>query len=203
MERVMKTYISGKITGLPYEEVQKNFNEAEELLIGIGMEPVNPLNNGLPCESTWEKHMIRDIEMLMDCDSVLMLSNWFDSKGARIEKYIAEERGMTILFESKIIKNNTSIHRIQDAIHEVMGLRFEEYTTRSRQMCTYFARMIFVNHCRENENMMLPDIARIVCRDHKTMHRYINNFNDELKYNSEFREIVARINNILKSGVLQ
>jgi len=199
----MKTYISGKITGLSFKEVKKNFEEAEELLKSLGMTPVNPLKNGLCRSESWEKHMIRDIEMLMECDSILMLENWIDSKGARIEKYIAEERELMISFESKIVKHNTHVQRIQEAIHEVMGLRFEEYTTKSRQRIAYFARMIFVNHCRECENMTLTEIARLVRRDHTTMYHYINNYNDEVKYNPEFRDIVDRVDNILSKSVSQ
>lgn len=196
----MRTYISGKISGLPFDEVVSRFNEAEELLASIGIEPVNPLKNGLSSSDKWERHMVRDIELLMGCDSILMLENWTDSKGARIEKYIAEEQNLLVQFESTIIKHNTRVQRIQEAIHEVMGLRFEDYTTKSRLRTFYFARIIFVNHCRKCENMTLAEIARLVCRDHTTLHHYINNFKDEIRYNPEFRELSERVDKIMNKS---
>ena len=51
--------------------------------------------------------------------------------------------------------------------------------------------------------MTLTEIARLVRRDHTTMHHYINNYNDEVKYNPEFRDIVGRVDNILSKSVSQ
>lgn len=69
----MKVYISGPITGLQYEEVEKAFNEAEIRLKEHGYEVVNPLNNGLPRESTWKEHMRADLKLLLDCDAIYLL----------------------------------------------------------------------------------------------------------------------------------
>lgn len=85
----MKVYISGPITGLPYEEVEKAFNEAETRLKEQGYEVVNPLNNGLPRESTWNEHMRADIKLLLDCDVIYMLNGWEYSKGASLEYDLA------------------------------------------------------------------------------------------------------------------
>jgi len=85
----MKVYISGKISGLPYDEVERNFKEAEIRLQEEGYETVNPLDSGLPVESTWKEHMKADIKMLMDCDTIYLLKNWKDSVGATIEQKIA------------------------------------------------------------------------------------------------------------------
>ena len=101
----MKIYISGKITGLPINEAKRKFDKAEELLNEKGMETVNPFNNGLRLTDNWKDHLICDIENLLHCDAIYMLNDWFESKGARIEKYIAEECGITVIFESDINKN--------------------------------------------------------------------------------------------------
>ena len=93
----MKVYISGPITGLPYEEVEKSFNEADIRLQEQGYEVVNPLNNGLPRESTWNEHMIADIKLLLDCDAIYMLNGWEISKGACIEFNIAVSLNYVII----------------------------------------------------------------------------------------------------------
>lgn len=85
----MKVYISGPITGLPYEEVEKAFNEAETRLQEQGYEVVNPLNNGLPRESTWNEHMRADLKLLLDCDAIYLLKGYQNSKGAMIEYDLA------------------------------------------------------------------------------------------------------------------
>ena len=80
----MKVYISGKITGLPICEVKEKFERAEWLLEDIGLNAVNPLKNGLSLQDSWEQHIVRDIELLLKCDGILMLTTWIDSKGASI-----------------------------------------------------------------------------------------------------------------------
>lgn len=85
----MKVYISGPITGLPYEEVEKAFSEAETRLQEQGYEVVNPLNNGLPRESTWNEHMRADLKLLLDCDAIYLLKGYQNSKVAMIEYDLA------------------------------------------------------------------------------------------------------------------
>lgn len=93
----MKVYISGPITGLPYEEAEKSFNEAEIRLQEQGYEVGNPLNNGLPRESTWNEHMRADIKLLLDCDAIYMLDGWEFSRGAQIEFRIAYNLGIKVI----------------------------------------------------------------------------------------------------------
>lgn len=93
----MRVYISGPITGLPYEEVEKAFNEAETRLKEQGYEVVNPLNNGLPRESTWNDHMRADLKLLLDCDAIYMLDGWTNSKGAEIEFNLAFDLRINII----------------------------------------------------------------------------------------------------------
>ena len=85
----MKVYISGPISGLPYEKVEKAFNDAETRLQEQGYEVVNPLNNGLPRESTWNEHMIADLKLLLDCDAIYLLKGYQNSTGAMIEYDLA------------------------------------------------------------------------------------------------------------------
>lgn len=92
-----RIYISGKISGLPIEEVKAKFQAAEDNIAKIGEVPVNPLKNGLPDDASWYDHMVKDISMLFGCDQILMLPCWVHSKGARIEHFIAREIGIEVV----------------------------------------------------------------------------------------------------------
>lgn len=52
-----KIYISGPISGLPFDKVEEAFNGAEFRLLEQGYQPVNPLDNGLPRDASWKEHM--------------------------------------------------------------------------------------------------------------------------------------------------
>lgn len=99
----MKVYISGPITnpqtGKPHENARKLFEQAESQVAAFGHEPVNPFNNGLQDDATYEEHLCRDIFMLLKCDAIYLLKDWANSMGARIEANIAAERGMEILHQ--------------------------------------------------------------------------------------------------------
>lgn len=92
----MKVYISGKITG--DADYKKKFQNAENFLEAVGFEVFNPAK--VPDEGKpWAWYMKRDIKELMDCDAILLLKDWKESKGARLEYYIAQQLGMKIFRE--------------------------------------------------------------------------------------------------------
>ena len=94
----MKIYISGQISGLPLDEVKAKFHDAEQQIIERGYEAVNPLKNGIPDSEP----MAADIVLLLDCDAIYMLPGWEASKGATLEKNIAERTGKKIIhYETK------------------------------------------------------------------------------------------------------
>ena len=109
----MRVYISGKISGLDFEEVKAKFTEAEDFLNEIGIEAVNPLKNGLSVEDTWIKHLCRDIELLYECSHIYMMDGWQESTGACIEYDFAIRTGKTVLFASKIIRNQGIVLKIE------------------------------------------------------------------------------------------
>ncbi|GHT09070.1 hypothetical protein FACS189426_06350 [Bacteroidia bacterium] len=197
----MKIYISGKITGLPFADVAAKFEDAEMLLKDLGLETVNPTKNGLSFNESWEKHIVRDIENLLECDAIYMLDGWNDSVGAGIEYDIAMRTGKDIWFESTIVKNKNIVLRIQNAIHEVTGMIFSEYTTKSHKRDGFFARMIFVYHCRENK-MKLVNIAKYVRRDRTSIIHMLNKYQYEYKFNPHFRELAQRVESILNKTMI-
>lgn len=92
----MRIYIAGKITGIENEAVLK-FKRAETILKGMGYEPVNPLIENTT--DTWENYMKLGISKLLTCDGIYMLSNWMNSKGAKIEHNLAEILKLKIIYE--------------------------------------------------------------------------------------------------------
>lgn len=95
----MKTYISGKITGLKYERALSLFESADNILKAKGLVPVNPMKLPHKHSKTWEKYMAEDIEALLGCEAIYMMSNWRKSKGARIEHVIAKELKLKISYQ--------------------------------------------------------------------------------------------------------
>lgn len=95
----MKIYISGKISGTDLTETRKRFAAVAEAMKRLGVEPVNPLENGLSERDTWKVHMLKDIADLLQCKAIYMLQGWEESKGARIEHYIATKVGIPITYE--------------------------------------------------------------------------------------------------------
>ena len=95
----MKIYISGKISGTDLTKTRARFVAAAKVTKRLGYEPVNPFENGLSEHDSWEAHMLKDIIDLLQCNAIYMLQGWEDSKGARIEHYIATEIGMPIMYE--------------------------------------------------------------------------------------------------------
>lgn len=90
-----KIYISGKITDAINPE--KKFLAAETALRKIGWDVINPMLS--PPSDTWEGYMTYDIGLLFTCQAIYMLSDWRESKGARIEHAIAKEMGLTIIYQ--------------------------------------------------------------------------------------------------------
>ncbi len=97
MERV---YISGKITGIE-NEAPFLFETAEKHLFSQGFRPINPLKLNHNHDKSWHNYMKEDIKALCDCDIIYMLNNWAESKGAIIEKEIANHLGMKVVYESE------------------------------------------------------------------------------------------------------
>jgi hypothetical protein len=100
---LMKIYIAGKISGLVYEDALRSFIDAEAALQQLGHEPVNPMReNGLDGdgkEHPWSEYMKRAIPHLLRCDGIYLLSNWRDSRGAKLECQLVHDLEMKVLYE--------------------------------------------------------------------------------------------------------
>lgn len=85
----MKVYISGPMTG--YENYNRPaFNKVADKLRSQGYDVLNPAEIGLGPDATWQDYMREDIRMLTHADAIYLLDGWEQSRGATIEKQIAD-----------------------------------------------------------------------------------------------------------------
>lgn len=176
-----KIYISGQISGQPIEEVADKFEAAETMLKAQGYEVVNPLKNGIPANASWEVRVAMDVLLLMGCKAIYLLPDWGFSKGATLEKNLAELTGKTIIYEEV-----PAFQHIKQAIAEGMGVAFYDIVGESREQKHVFARMIFAQLCRE-EGVTVVKIAKEMKRNHATIIYYLKKFPDDYQYTPEFR----------------
>lgn len=100
----LKIYISGPISGTDIEETRKKFKSVQVMLEAQGYEVFNPMENGLPPESTTNEHMHRDLAELTKegrkrYDAIYMMRRWTHSKGCKVEFDVATAIGLIIFFE--------------------------------------------------------------------------------------------------------
>lgn len=95
--RKNRVYVAGPMTG--YENYNfPAFIAAAEKLIEQGYDVVNPVDHGVVEGAGWSDYLRHDLAKLSRCEKVFFLPGWENSKGACLEKHIAEELGMEIFF---------------------------------------------------------------------------------------------------------
>jgi len=110
-------YISGKITGLTHKQVAYKFNKAAKRLIELGFDVINPLatqgclyvydprvidGSDVITADGWDDLMLEDLDSMQDADMILMLRDWRNSRGARIELAKALLTGKMVLMEEEL-----------------------------------------------------------------------------------------------------
>ena len=94
----MKVYISLPITGHDIEQVEAGCIYASAVLRKKGHTPVSPLDVSPDPEASYAEHMGRDITALLECDAVMFLDGWEESKGCMLEHAAAEIYGKEKLY---------------------------------------------------------------------------------------------------------
>lgn len=93
-------YISGKISGME-EQAKAIFDDAEKKLKEKGYAVLNPMKLPHEHDKSWVSYMVECIRAMAQCDSIFMLSNWHESRGARVEHEIALRKRMRIFYQSE------------------------------------------------------------------------------------------------------
>ena len=97
-------YISGKITGI--DDYENRFAKAEAELEAKGFNVLNPVKAGkwlerylAPKFPTWVEYMKQAIKSMMSADCIYMLKGYRESKGARLELFLAKVLKYEIIYE--------------------------------------------------------------------------------------------------------
>ncbi|MCV7205284.1 DUF4406 domain-containing protein [Mycolicibacterium peregrinum] len=84
------------MTGIP-DFNYPMFNVVAQHLRGLGHKVQNPAeNDGGSSDKPWQFYMRLALRQLLDCDEVMLLPGWQNSRGARIEESVARALGMTV-----------------------------------------------------------------------------------------------------------
>lgn len=99
-----KVYISGKISGLDFDEACRRFGEAEKHLQKLGYRTSNPTKMTLCVWLAQHGHYrlclwIQMLWMSATCQCIYLLDGWHTSDGARAERAVARVMGITALYE--------------------------------------------------------------------------------------------------------
>lgn len=122
-----KVYISGPISGIDFGN-RFAFSCARSALELCGYEVIDPSEVQLSDAATWADYMKADLKLLLDCDYIYMLEGWENSKGARLERELAENLGIEEIDldqESERAKN-----RAADDVDAYYDMKLAEYAKR-------------------------------------------------------------------------
>src|SRR3990167_8533562 len=95
----MIIYLSGPYSGLTDVNIQAAREIAIELwekVFTVFTPHLNTARMEIDCKASYEQYIIGDLEILWGCDAVVMLPNWKESRGAKIEKGFAEHYGIKV-----------------------------------------------------------------------------------------------------------
>lgn len=101
-----RIYIAGPMTGLPGYNYAA-FNSAAAHLRALGHTVENPAENPVPPCKSWEGYMRLGLRQLTHCDTIALLPNWTDSRGACVEYDLAGMLGCHITTVAEILGTDT------------------------------------------------------------------------------------------------
>jgi len=92
-----RLYLAGPMTGLP-DFNRPAFHAAAKVLRDLGHEVLNPAENPEPACGTWRGYMRLAIAQLIQCDGIVLLPGWSESRGALIERNLAQGLGLRLAY---------------------------------------------------------------------------------------------------------
>lgn len=97
----MRIYLAGPMTGLPDHNYPAFHAEAARLR-SLGHEVLNPAENPAPPCGTWQAYMRMALAQLVQCECIALLPGWMDSKGALIERKLAQVLAMDVVMAADL-----------------------------------------------------------------------------------------------------
>jgi hypothetical protein len=99
----LKYYLSGAITYQP--DFKAYFRKYEDELRHWGINDIfNPAEIEWPENVKWETCMKHDLKILTDCDILVLLPNWENSRGAELEVHVARKLGIWVVNVHDLLK---------------------------------------------------------------------------------------------------
>lgn len=113
----------------------------------------------------------------------LIAQNGVDIGGIRLFKWMRDNGFLTL-------DNKPTQRAVDLGVFEIKTSQWENPKTGE------MARMLFVYHCRQLK-MTLTQIAKHVHRDHSSMLHFLRKYDDDFKYNPQFREMATKVNELI------
>lgn len=108
----MIVYLAGKYTGKDEAETATNIALAESVAVQLwdhGYTVISPHLNmrgfETKCKTAkYENFMAGCLEMMLRCETLILLPGWESSKGARLEEAVARNQGISIVWWSELLE---------------------------------------------------------------------------------------------------
>ena len=102
--RKLCIYIAGKVTGEKLIDCHLKFHHWQIALESMGFDVANPMCLVKDFRTPWDAAMRTCVGELVKCHAVFMLPCWQNSRGAKIEKQIAESLNIPVFTETEDLK---------------------------------------------------------------------------------------------------
>ena len=89
-------YLAGKMTSIPDYNCPA-FHAAAATLRALDHTVLNPAENPAPPCGTWQAYMRMALAQLVQCQTIVMLPGWTDSRGALLERKVAQILHMEVV----------------------------------------------------------------------------------------------------------
>ena len=91
-------FLSGKVSGIE-SEAKMIFKQHAKEFEREGSLVLNPMDLPDNHDKSWESYMKVCLSALINCDSIFMMKNWTESRGAEVERRLAIELGLKVIYE--------------------------------------------------------------------------------------------------------
>jgi hypothetical protein len=147
------------------------------------------------------ENYIQIANLLNQGEIIFCTEGWLNDPNAIRLKCLAEDFGLKTIYSlneywTKILNGIT---KISNAIESVFDLSYSKFTSKSRERNRYFARLIFFGLCRKY-GFSLELIAILLNRDHTTAYHLIQNFDNELNFNKDFKTLNEKVLEVFNSS---
>lgn len=107
MDKLFKWYISGAVSS--DKDFRNKFTEAERKLKAEGYRVLNPVK-GEKEGKIWSYYMKKDLKKLLKCNGIILLPDWQESEGAKLELSVASQLGYRIRsFDGKTVQETEAV----------------------------------------------------------------------------------------------